>query len=427
MTRTTRTTDRARGNPARPPSLLAAAACALLVACALLAPLAAAPTPARAAKGLEVALQDDAVLVSRSYFDRTKAYGLMRPLHVSRLRFNAVWSALNGEQGDRRSPPSSPAYGFTRLDDAIAVALAQGIKVELTITGPAPRWATARRKRRGDPVKPAPRRFGRFVRTVVKRYAGRVDVYGVWNEPNHKSWLQPVSRQAELYRALYAQAFRQIRKLDPKARVLIGETAPFASKKGIATPPLRFLRQLACVDKGYRPVRRCKPLQADGFAHHPYDFRRPPTKRHPGADNVTIANLDALTTALDRLARAGRLADRKGRGLDLWLTEYGYYARRETGRERVFPERTRAAYLRQAFTIALRNLRVRSMLQYLLVEYPMGMFRFNTAIVGVDGTPMKPFRSLVAWSRKAARRGDIATPGPAYPAATASGERRRSR
>lgn len=76
MTRTTRTTDRARGNPARPPSLLAAAACALLVACALLAPLAAAPTPARAAKGLEVALQDDAVLVSRSYFDRTKAYGL---------------------------------------------------------------------------------------------------------------------------------------------------------------------------------------------------------------------------------------------------------------------------------------------------------------------------------------------------------------
>lgn len=67
------------------------------------------------------------------------------------------------------------------------------------------------------------------------------------------------------------------------------------------------------------------------------------------------------------------------------------------------------------------------MLQYLLVEYPMGMFRFNTAIVGVDGTPMKPFRSLVAWSRKAARRGDIATPGPAYPAATASGERRRSR
>lgn len=172
------------------------------MACALLAPLAAAPTPARAAKGLEVALQDDAVLVSRSYFDRTKAYGLMRPLHVSRLRFNAVWSALNGEQGDRRSPPSSPAYDFTRLDDAIAVALAQGIKVELTITGPAPRWATARRKRRGDPVKPAPRRFGRFVRTVVKRYAGRVDVYGVWNEPNHKSWLQPVSRQAELYRAL---------------------------------------------------------------------------------------------------------------------------------------------------------------------------------------------------------------------------------
>jgi hypothetical protein len=49
-----------------------------------------------------------------------------------------------------------------------------------------------------------------------------------------------------------------------------------------------------------------------------------------------------------------------------------------------------------------------SMLQYLLVEYPKGMFRFNTAIVSLEGTPMKPYSSLAAWSRRAARRGDIA-------------------
>jgi hypothetical protein len=367
-----------------------------------------APTPASAAEGMEVALQDDAVLVSQAYFDRATAYDLMRPLNVSRVRFNAQWGALNGEQGDRRSPPSSPLYDFARLDDAIGVARGRGLKVELTITGPPPRWATARRKRNGDPVKPDAKRFGSFVRAVVKRYAGRVDAYGVWNEPNRAGWLEPVSREAELYRGLYAQAFRQIRKLDPAAKVLIGETAPYASRKGIATPPLRFLRELACVDKGYRPVRRCKPLEADGWAHHPYDFLRPPTKRHPGADNVTIANLDSLVVALDRLARRRLLVGPDGRALDLWLTEYGYFARRETGRERVFPARTRASYLKQAFTIAQRNPRVVSMLQYLLVEYPKGMFRFNTAIVSLEGTPMKPYSSLAAWSRRAARRGDIA-------------------
>ncbi len=374
--------------------------------------IAAAQAPAAgAAPGMEVALQDDAVLVSQRYFDRVAAYDLMRPLMVSRVRMNAIWHALNGDEGRRRSRPKRPSYDFSQLDQAIDIARSQGIKVEVSITGPAPAWANGKRKK-GNPFRPNARLYGRFVRTVAKRYAGRVDAYSIWNEPNHVGWLTPLREQATRYRKLYEQGFKAIRATDSDAKVLIAETAPYASKKGNATPPLQFLRGVACVDERYRPVGRCRPLEADGYAHHPYDFKRTPTQPFPGADNVTIASLDRLVVALNRLARSKALRDPRGKALDIWLTEYGYFARRETGREKVFPSSLRARYLKQAFQIALRNPRVVSMLQFLLVEYPKGLFRFNTAIVEIDGTPMRTYKSLAAWAKQARARGQIAAPGP---------------
>ena len=92
-----------------------------------------------------------------------------------------------------------------------------------------------------------------------------------------------------------------------------------------------------------------------------------------------------LENALNRLARRGRLVSPTGTALNLWLTEFGYFARKETGREKVFPESTRAKYLVQAFEMARKDPRVEVMLQFLLVEYPKGMFRFNT----VDREPQR--------------------------------------
>ena len=392
----------------------------LILLTATLALAAATAPAANAAAGMEVALQDDSVLVSQHYFDRVRAYDLMRPLMVSRVRMNAIWHSLNGQEGERRSRPRRPTYDFSQLDQAIDTALSQGMKVELSVTGPAPAWANGKRKK-GDPFRPNPRLYGQFARTVAKRYAGKVDVFSIWNEPNHVGWLTPVREQGKIYRRLYEQGFKAIRAADKSAKVLIGETAPYASKKSNATPPLRFLRDVACVNKSYRRVGRCRPLRANGYAHHPYDFRRKPTQPYPGADNVTIASLDRLVVALNRLARAKALAGPAGKGLDIWLTEYGYFARRETGREKVFRESVRARYLKQAFEIARRNPRVVSMLQYLLVEYPLGSFRFNTAIVKNDGTPMRTYTALASWAKKAVDRRQIVAPRPVTAPAPPSG------
>jgi hypothetical protein len=151
---------------------------------------------------------------------------------------------------------------------------------------------------------------------------------------------------------------------------------------------------VTCTDRRWR--RHCIGIKADGYAHHPYEFKRKPEASYPGRDNVTIGTLPRLTRALTVLANSGALRTPAGQPLDLWLTEFGYMA---TGKRRL-PVGRRAGYLRRAFQIARRNPRVHSMLQYLLVAPPPQWAHFNTAITLRNGTPTAPFHALADFSRR---------------------------
>src|SRR5205085_2787685 len=106
------------------------------------------------------------------------------------------------------------------------------------------------------------------------------------------------------------------RSADRKAKVLIGETSPQArGSAGMA--PLTFLR--AMVGHSH--------LFADGYAHHPYDYRHSPTQPSAGRQDVTIATLGRLTHELSVLAHKRRLRTPSGHALPLYLTEYGYMVR----------------------------------------------------------------------------------------------------
>jgi hypothetical protein len=67
--------------------------------------------------------------------------------------------------------------------------------------------------------------------------------------------------------------YQAIKASDGAAKVLIGETVPYAQGRR-AMAPVKFLRKMACVNNQYRRVRRCPKLKADGYAHHPYDKAR---------------------------------------------------------------------------------------------------------------------------------------------------------
>ena len=378
--------------------------------------LSVAPT-AQAAKRMEVTLQDDAVFLQQFYGNRDQAFALASGLEVSRLRANLIWASANGAQKTQTSVPASPTYDFSKLDGLVAAANARRLRINLSITGPAPAWASGdKRLNTKGTVRPNAKLYGQFVRTVAERYKGRIDTYSIWNEPNHKGWIQPVRQGPTIYRALYTEGYKAIKKADSKAKVWFGELAPYPSKKGVALEPLVFLRKLFCLDSRNRPTRgRCRTLRADAFAYHPYDFARAPKQRFKASrgvsakDCVTMANLGALTKVLDALTKNKRLVKAKGRGkLDLNLTEFGYFA---SGRD-TFPEATRAKYLVDGFKIAQKNPRVKSMLQFLLLRYPnAGMagasFNFDTGIVNFDGTRTASYTQLSSWASSAVKRGQI--------------------
>ena len=185
--------------------------------------------------------------------------------------------------------------------------------------------------------RPSVREYRLYARAMARHLRGRVRLWTTWNEPNHRVFLQPQWVRSgagwrpvtpHLYRRLHNAAYREVKAASGANRVLIGGLSSFGNpgrgpRRGLA--PLRFTRELACVDARLRPLRtpECrgfKALRADGFALHPYSLDTPPEASDPGSDRVQIGELAKLTSLLAELERRGRVA----RPLPLYLTEYGY-------------------------------------------------------------------------------------------------------
>ena len=358
-----------------------------------------ASAPARAADGMELALQDDAALVTQAYLGYGKAFPLMEQLKVRWIRVNVGWAAVvrsgtgskaNSKAANAKSKPSNLRYDFTSYDTLLNAARNKNMQLEVGLTTPAPRWATGD-KRKAGPFKPNAKEFRSFVNAVVSHFGTNVIRYSVLNEPNHVGWLAPLKSQASLYRSLYTTAYKEIKKLQPTAQVLIGETAPYASRKDVAQPPLTFLRALT----------KSGSLKADGYAHHPYDLTgHAPNYNFPGRDNVTIGTLGRLTKMLDSLAASGRLETPSGDPLDLYLTEFGYL---RSGKKKV-SESNRAKYIDQAYDIALANPRVRQMLHFLLAQPTKKYLFFDTSLTSRSGGKTSTFKALASWATDNAAR-----------------------
>src|SRR5262245_20489140 len=114
-----------------------------LLAAAVLAVLAAGP--AAAAPGLEFAVQDDGHLLSDDVGARAAALDAAASLGAVYVRANVSWAGTAPSPRSRRAP-ASPVYDFSRYDRLIAEAAARGLRVQLTLTGPAPAWASGAHK-----------------------------------------------------------------------------------------------------------------------------------------------------------------------------------------------------------------------------------------------------------------------------------------
>jgi hypothetical protein len=328
-----------------------------LLAAALLFP-AAAPASSRQVMTFEAPreLLDD----SRrdATLDEIQSFG------VSRVRALVYWRDFAARPNSKRPPDNPyPARVWGRLDRLVDSIERRGMEIQVTLTGPVPTWAT--KSRRGHVKRPRANDFRRWARAAATRYRERVNLWSIWNEPNHPEFLAPQYKNGRpesprIYRKLYLAGERGIHDARGSSgdKLLFGETAPIGNANVVS--PLAFLRGAMCLDSSYEKSGGCGKLRIDGYAHHAYTRKSGPNFVHPNGDDVTIGTLHRLVAALDRAARAGAIDSRR----DVYLTEFGIQSKPDpfagVGLKR------QAEYLAISERIAYANPRVVAFSQYLM-------------------------------------------------------------
>ncbi|MEK6251199.1 MAG: hypothetical protein AABM43_04510 [Actinomycetota bacterium] len=395
-----------------------------------LAMIAAPPRAAASSDQFTVLDPTPSLLNGESAARRSDILDRLQALGVDSVRIQVQWrvlapapeSSTKPADFDGSDPGDYPNRAFDVLDSIVRGVQARGMDALLVPTGPIPDWASS--TGRGSLFDPDPDEFEQFVQALGQRYDGtcvppncaggpdgdplpRVDQWSVYNEPNLKTFLRP-QRASDgrtvsglIYRRLFLAAQRALADTGHrKDLLLIGETAP--SRGSASTAPLKFLRQVFCLSRDYRLVRGCQPIEADGWAHHPYNPHIPPWEvpKQVHRSIISIGSMDRLVHALRLAARAGATVQR----LPVYVTEYGIESYPQGGFG-VSPQR-QAEYLGIAEYLLYRNPWVSSFAQYLLDDdrNPSQLLSFQTGLRFANGFPKPSYDAfpiaLVARQRK---------------------------
>jgi hypothetical protein len=338
----------------------------------------------------------------------------MRSLGVDTVRIFIPWRfyAPNFDSSqkpggfDATNPAHYPQSEWARIDDAVVRARAAGMRVLLAPGLPMPDWASA--SGNSDIANPRPAEFEQFVTAVGRRYSGgyaglpRVDLWGIGNELNIAIFILP-HPSGSLYRELFLAAQRALQVSGHGGdTILIGETAPSSGRSG--TDPRDFLRQVFCLNGNYQRVGNCAPIDADGWATHPYNPEDPPFDRTPFHNILAMGNIGQLTDALRKAARAGATTTR----LPVYVTEFGTESVPDPGG---VSQQGQAEYNAIAEFLAWRNPQIRAFNQYLMQDDSSGTFSFQSGLRFAGGARKlgyDAFRTpLVArvYTKRVGRRG----------------------
>ncbi len=365
----------------------------LLLLAPVLAAFAFAPAAAQASPTQVLIMQDNARTLTPDAQVRRDTLNEFQDLGADVVKLQLFWRDV--APSSRPADPSSPAaYDFSLMDDLVAGIRSRGMRPFVSIGGRAPDYATARHTRRIDGIyRPSPSEFELFARAVGRRYSGLVDIWSIWNEPGLSSWLQPQRdrrRRAlspSIYRNLYLAGHRGLASSGhAKDLILIGELAPLGSRSATKVGPVEFIREMACLDRRYRPYRgaarrargcpaRQPRIPTSGLAYHPYTSRRGPRFIPSSRDDAPIGALRRVTRAMSKVARRGRLPRR----LPLWITEFGFQTNPPDRFQ--IPIRRVPGYMDYSEYLAFRHRAVVSYSHYSLVDDPLrpaGPDRYST-------------------------------------------------
>lgn len=326
----------------------------------------------------------------------------LQGLGVHALRVEMAWYNVAPGAEEAKKPSFNAqdpsAYNWGEYEELISEAHRLHWRVLLTVTAPAPRWATSNGK---APYVTRPKRhdFKQFMTAVARHFGSEVSLFAIWNEPNEYGYLRPqfdrkgMPVAPRIYRGLFEAGYAGLRKGGLRhPKVLMGETSPggftntthrpeLRAYAGVA--PLTFLRGMLCLNDRYRRAGRCHKLPAFGYGQHPYASNtKGPFYRPNKGDSVTIGTLDRLVSALNKAGKAHAIRNH----MPIFITEFGVMSKpnRYFG---VSPLK-QAAYDAIAERIAWQNGRVAAFSQYLLQDDPLsptGAVSFQTGLEYANG------------------------------------------
>src|SRR4051794_24830495 len=124
---------------------------------------------------------------------RDGAFDQIASLGARSTRVILYWNDVAPDRDSASKPGvdlTDPAsYDWSKYDAILAGAKDRGWSVLLTVTGPVPVWATSSKK--DHVTRPSAKEYQAFMTALAKHYGGQVNLWSVWNEPNHPDFLQP--------------------------------------------------------------------------------------------------------------------------------------------------------------------------------------------------------------------------------------------
>jgi hypothetical protein len=226
-----------------------------------------------------------------------RSYDLQADLAMPIRRFPVAWSDVE---------PAPGRWVWGRYDSDYRSMREEGLSPLIVAIG-APCWAAPARTAceaglRGPPDPSHDADWAEYVRRLTARYPDAAGIE-VWNEPNIGPYFSPGPDPVR-YTALLKAAYRAVKRVDPKMRVISGGLFASSASGGFAISDEQFLAGMyGAGARGYM----------DGIGAHPY-----PTTQGGAGGNYDI---EATEDAIDRLRS---IRDAAGdTGIRIWITEMG--------------------------------------------------------------------------------------------------------
>ena len=391
---------------------------------------------------LQSILQEDDDLLYTPPQQQYQTLRQIKALGVDVVKVALIWRLIAPAQGattppnfNASDPNAYPAGVWNRYDLLVEEAHYLGLKIYFQIDPPSPQWGLSTQFPQGQGKSlgqvPDYRLFNEFVQAVGRRYSGsahdihgrtipRVSIWGIWNEPNWRNWLNPIhldaggvgqTSQPMLYRGLVNAAYRGLQQTGHAGdTILIGETANIGS-----VTPIRFVEDLYCVGATYQQLTgsaataagcpaspdrsafvAANPglFQISGYAHHPYAFGIPPAQPSRVSTELALFNIPALEQVLNGIF-AGYGQSRAG-GVPIYVSEWGYVTNPPNPEYHTSLSQ-QATYLNQGEYIVSREPFVKALSQFLLTDVPSPpggsptpsewLRTFTTGLIFHDGKP----------------------------------------